>query len=101
MISNLKSLWTGKQFKNIKRRIAIYNNARENRSCITYDYKVEDKVLITLDNREIESKLQNSTEGPFEIKQVYNNGTVKIIRGTYDEIIKIHRIKSCHTQGKH
>ena len=52
-----------------------------------------DKVLIILKGEEIRSKIQIRTEGPYEIIQVYNNDTVKINKGSYNEIINIPRIK--------
>ena len=94
--SKIKVDWENLKAK--RRRLAVYNNARENRNRIDHEYEVGDQVLITLGKREIKSKLQQPTEGPYEITKVYNNGTVKIMRGTYDEIINIRRLKPYYSR---
>ena len=33
------------------------------------------------------------TEGPYKIKIIYRNGTVKILRGAYEETISIRRLR--------
>lgn len=50
--------------KTKRRRLAVYNNTRENKPRIEYEYKIVDHNLITLHKREIKSKLQQPTEGP-------------------------------------
>ena len=79
-----------------KRNIAQYNNQRENKARIDHNYKVGDKVLIIIKADEIKAKLQQRTEGPYEIRKIFNNGTVKIFRNTYEEIINIRRIRPYH-----
>ena len=79
-----------------KRNIAQYNNTRENRARIEHTYNIGDKVLIVIKADEIKAKLQQRTEGPYKIKKIFNNGTVKIFRNTYDEIINIRCIRSYH-----
>ena len=79
-----------------KRNIAQYNNTRENKSRINHTYKIGDKVLIVIKTDEIKEKLIQRTEGPFEIKKVFPNGTIKIFRDTYEEIINIRRIRPYH-----
>ena len=39
------------------------------------------------------SKMEQPTEGPHEIKEVYRNGVVKIRRGNYAENIHMRRLK--------
>ena len=85
MIFQTKVKINWESIKSNKRKLAIENNTRENLNRIDHNYNVGDKVLI--------SKIQIRTEGPYEIIQVYNNGTVKINKGSYNEIINIRRIK--------
>ena len=65
-------------------------------SRIDHTYNIGDKVLIILKGEEIMSKIQIRTEGPYEIIKVYDNGTVKVNRGSYNEIVNIRRIKPYH-----
>ena len=51
-----------------------------------------EKVLI-INRSKNAAKLNCPTEGPYEILKVYANGTVKIKRGAYDEIISIRRLQ--------
>ena len=82
--------------KSNKRKLAVQNNIRENMSRIDHTYNIGDKVLIILKGEEIMSKIQIRTEGPYEIIKVYDNGTVKVNRGSYNEIVNIRRIKPYH-----
>ena len=41
----------------------------------------------------MKAKLNERTEGPYQVLKVFDNGTVKIRRDTYDEIINIRIIK--------
>ena len=93
MIFQTKVKINWESIKSNKRKLAIENNTRENLNRIDHNYNVGDKVLIILKGEEIRSKIQIRTEGPYEIIQVYNNGTVKINKGSYNEIINIRRIK--------
>ena len=79
-----------------KRNIAQYTNTMENRVRIDHTYNVGDKFLIVIKADEIKVKLQQHTEGPYKIKKIFNNGTVKILRNTYDEIINIRHIEPYH-----
>ena len=47
----------------------------------------DDKVFIAMlrDERDIKIKLDKLTKGLYEILQVHNNGTVTIMRGSYQE----------------
>ena len=79
--------------KSRKRKLAAYNNTKENRSRYNHEYRVGDKILIVSKNTVVTRKLLTRTEGPFEITKVFPNGTVRIKRGAYYEIINIRRIK--------
>ena len=76
-----------------KLKSAQANNQQENKKRINHVYNIGDKVLILLKNIERGAKLNQPTQGPFVITQIYNNGTVKIDRGNYEEIINIRRLK--------
>ncbi len=57
---------------------------------ITHAYSVGDKVLLFTKRK---TKLDSPTEGPYSIMNEYDNGTIKIRRNTYDEIINMRRVK--------
>ena len=85
------------KIKLLKRASAITSNTRENNSRFNHTYHVGDKVLIILDHKEINGKMDRPTEGPYEIIKVNpSNGTVKIVRGNYNETINIRRVKPYH-----
>jgi hypothetical protein len=72
-----------------KRRIEE-NNSRENAKRIKHTYEKGDKVL--LENPEKIGKLaRNKYLGPYEILEVYSNGTIRIQRGRVKETINIRR----------
>ena len=96
MIFQSKIIVDWESIKQKKRTLREYNNVRENRAKISHTYQVGDKVLIIIKADEIKSKIQDRAEGPYEIIRVYPNGTIKIQRDTYEEIINIRRIKPYH-----
>ena len=67
------------------------NLKRENKTRYDFDYKIGDKALIRL--TEIQRKLNKKAEGPYEILQIFTNGTVKIQRGACQERINIRRLQ--------
>ena len=79
--------------KKRRRGLAIIANNRENKNRLEHSYQVNDRVLIILDKNEQGPKLSSPTEGPYKILDTYSNGTVKIQRGTYQEIISVRRLK--------
>jgi hypothetical protein len=91
METKIKVDWL--QLNAIRLKSAQANNQQENKKRINHTYNIGDKVLILLKNIERGAKLNQPTQGPFTITQVYNNGTVKIDRGSYEEIINIRRLK--------
>lgn len=59
-----------------KQRLILKNNDRENASRTLHEYKVNDKVLVKQDpSRKFGD---NRYKGPYEIVQVFNNGTVQL-----------------------
>ena len=86
-ISDLFSLQKQKQLK------INADNKRENSKRKDYDWKVGDKCLINKEyHGEIVRKVEYPNEGPYEIVQVYTNGTVRIKRGPVTERINIRRL---------
>ena len=56
---------------------------------VHHDYHIGDKVLDT--DNDIHNKLSYSTKEPYNIIQVYINGTVRVQKGAVTEQINIHR----------
>ena len=73
---------------------AFKENLRENKRRSNYEYKRGDKVLIITKTNERGGKLHNFMhKGPYEIMEVYGNGTIKIKCNNFKEIIHIRRVK--------
>ena len=72
---------------------AQIDNEKENKTRKTFQYKKGDKCWIIKNKFERKRKLDKPTEGPYFIKKVFNNGTLKIDRNGYDETINIRRLK--------
>jgi len=73
----------------------LYNNARENKSRIDYDYKNDDYVYVIV--KDIKRKLAPTKQGPFRIIQVHANATVTIQRSrTVTERLNIRRLYPAH-----
>ena len=51
-------------------------NERENKKCVDFDYAIGNKIMIAKDG--VQCKAESKYEGPYEIIQVYSNGTVRI-----------------------
>ena len=91
MITQMKVISDWEAIKARKIESTLKTLKRENRSRIQQEYAVGEKVLITV--TDLQSKLDQPTEGPFEIKRVNKNGTVSIYRDGYNEKINIRRLK--------
>jgi hypothetical protein len=67
------------------------NTARENKTCVEWDFAVGDKVLVRKEGilRKSESKYEKE---PWTISQVHTNGTIRIQRGTKSERLNIRRV---------
>lgn len=92
MQSNVIVDW--EKIKLLKRASAQASNEKENKTRLHHQYSVGDKVLIII--TDIKSKMESPTEGPYEIRKVYQSGLVKISRGSYNEVIHIRRLKPYH-----
>ena len=83
---------------NRRRKNVLYNNARENKSRIDYDYKVGDFVFLL--TKDIQRKLAAIKTGPFRIVIVHTNATVTIQRSrNVVERVNIRRLFPAHVQG--
>ena len=89
--------WTA--IRDNKKKAAIMTNSRENKSRIQHVYHEGDKILLLVDSKDCASKLDSPTEGPYEVVRVYDNGTVRINRGSYEETINIRRVKPFHDEN--
>jgi hypothetical protein len=67
------------KIKNNKQKIIEKSNTRENLNRLKYDYKVGDRILLRKPG--LQHKLSAPKEGPFTIRSVATNGTIKIQRG--------------------
>jgi hypothetical protein len=95
MIYNLKSITDYERLRARKEKFIKLANEMENKNRVEYDYKIGDKVLLYRDG--ILRKAESPTEGPYNIIEVYTNGTVKIQRGIVQERLNIRRIKPFKT----
>jgi hypothetical protein len=91
-ILNVQFAADWKLIKDRKQKLIKQNNVRENSKRVDYKYNVDDKVLLKNDGAS--GKYQgNAYLGPYTIRQVNTNGTVRIDRGAYTETVNIRRIK--------
>ena len=67
--------------------------ARENASRVLHEYTVGQKVWVKLDPSNWRWKLNVPFEGPYPVLRVYQNGTLRIKHGAYEETIYIHCVK--------
>ena len=66
------------------------NNKRENNSRRDYTYSLGDKHLVKSRKK---SKDELEFDGPYEITQVNDNGTVRVQQGIVNDVVNIRRIK--------
>jgi hypothetical protein len=80
-----------KQFGEFRQRQTDCSNECENKTCVDFDYKVCDKILIRKDRilRKAESIWKKE---PWTITTVHTNGTIRIQCGTKPERINIQRV---------
>jgi len=93
MILNNEVRINWKAIKNQRETKAIKDNQRENTKRKPHIYRKGNKCWIVKNKYERSRKLDKVAEGPFMILKVYNNGTLKIDRGGYSEVIHIRRLK--------
>ena len=88
---NLSTLINWKELFIRKQSLVDKANLTENKKRIDHDYQVDDQVYITKDGTF--RKLDCPKQGPFQITDVYANGTVRIQRGPVNERINIRRLE--------
>ena len=97
MIMQVRVIADWERIKAARLQAAATANQQENQKRLDYQYKVGEKVLVRkIIQGEVEPKMADPYEGPYIIKRVYRNGTLRIKRGSYDETIHIRRIKLYH-----
>ena len=70
-----------------KRKRILLNNMRENKSWIPHEYKVGDMILISRNKKSKHGEREKN--GPYQIVQVNNIGTVRYDKETYSNVINI------------
>jgi len=70
-----------------KQRIIRQNNINENSKRIPHQYHVGDKVLLHLGD--VKTKFDPQYDGPHEVVNVYDNGTIRIRNGAVLETVNI------------
>jgi hypothetical protein len=90
MIFNIKTVVNWDLIRKRKQSQVDFDNERENKRRISYDYKVGQRVYLV--NTDIKRKCQVPHEGPYVITDVFTNGTVRIQRGITNERVNIRRI---------
>ena len=91
MLFNIKSLVNWKEISLRKQQTVDKSNIRENSKRVDHDYSVGDRVYVT--RSDIHRKLDGPKEGPFNITEVFTNGTVRIQKGIVNERINIRRLE--------
>ena len=66
------------------------NNERENAKRIPHKYEVGDQVLVTADA--LDKFSTTPYKGPYEVKQVNTNGTLRLQMGAVTDTVNIRRI---------
>jgi hypothetical protein len=79
MIHNIVFRANWDQIQRRKQDIINMSNQKENKSRISYEYKVEDQVL--LETTGILRKLSTPRTGPYPVTNVYKHSTIKIQKG--------------------
>ena len=77
-----------------KQKLISKNNKRENSKRIQHEYKKGDLVLLEKEA----NKCERDNEGPFEINEVFKNGTVRLQMGAVSDLINIRRLTPHYAQ---
>jgi hypothetical protein len=103
MIFRQKILIDWVALKQMRQLQAVTNNAKENKKRLGHIYQVDDLILIVKKPYELAKagKITSPTysEGPYRILKLYENGTVKIQRGSFTDILSIRRIMPYYTRN--
>ena len=97
-ILNIKHITNWEHIRQRKQTRINENNKRENQSRRAHQYSIGDKILIKARKH---SKHELEYEGPYQITQVNDNGTVRFQKGIINDAVNIRRIKPFHEWLKH
>jgi transposase InsO family protein len=92
-ILNIKHISNWEHIRQRKQTRINENNKRENKSRRAHTYSLGDKILVKARKN---SKHELEYDGPYEITQVNDNGTVRFQKGIVNDVINIRRIKPFH-----
>jgi hypothetical protein len=90
MIHNVAFKANWDSIRRRKQKLINKLNEKENKSCLPYEYKIGDQVLVATPG--ILRKLTSHRTGPYPVTQVYNHRTIQINRGPVSEKINIRRL---------
>ena len=89
MIFNIKHKANLEYIRQRKQDLINKNNKRENAGRIEYEYKVGEKVLLKRGN---ENKYESPYQGPYEVLEVRDNGTVRLKVNSVTDTYNIRRL---------
>jgi transposase InsO family protein len=89
-ILNIQHITNWEHIRQRKQNRIDENNRRENAKRREHQYNIGDKILLTARKN---SKHELEYEGPYEITQVNDNGTIRFQKGIINDVINIRRIK--------
>ena len=70
------------------------SNQRENKSRLQHQYQAGQKVLLKKPGKL--RKMQTPYEGPYEVQEVFPNGTITILKGVNSQRVNIRRVTPYH-----
>ena len=80
-----------------KQEMINKNNLRENSKRTPYEYQAGQKVLLKTGT---EYKWEKPQEGPYNILEVFKNGTVRLQKGPVTDVVNIRRIFPFYERSK-
>jgi hypothetical protein len=89
-ILNIKHITDWEHIRQRKQERIIENNKRENKNRREHQYALGDKVLLKARKK---SKHNLEWEGPYEVTQVNDNGTVRFQKGIVNDVVNIRCVK--------
>ena len=94
MVIQAKVLVDWERVMRNKEAVAAKGLIKENKIRIDHIFHVVDYIMIKLDRTEQKQKLNAPYTRPYLLLKVYDNSTVKINRGVYEENTHMRRLKS-------
>mmetsp|Transcript_27299 Transcript_27299/g.56590 ORF Transcript_27299/g.56590 Transcript_27299/m.56590 type:complete len:225 (+) Transcript_27299:65-739(+) len=93
MLFRQKTIIDWEKLKRLRQQQAENNNIRENNKRTIHISNVRILLVTPVNERRTHRKLSSPTEGPYVITKVYQNGTIKILRNNFEEIVSIRRVR--------